>query len=182
MALHGPTKCQQAGASTIAIEREDGTVAQVYCRLDGHVPHVGRILQDHYSDPAKLEQLLARGTIYRLGREIGEQHASDYKNDTYCSFYGRDMTGRIRGISMFDNWQDYLENGDKQEYNYVLRCGGLDALNPVWEVAADEWPKGKSGTMLTELEFVPLIDKIVEYAQFVLSHGATNLTNQQEHV
>ena len=51
--------------STIAIELADGTVKQVYCHSDGYLSYNGRILFEHYSDPAKLEELIEQMPVRR---------------------------------------------------------------------------------------------------------------------
>ena len=66
-----------ATRSTIAIEHEDGTVEQVYCHFDGYLSHNGKILQEHYTDRSKVEQLVALGDMSILGNEIGEKQDFD---------------------------------------------------------------------------------------------------------
>jgi hypothetical protein len=53
--------------STIALEFADGTVQQVYCHWDGYLEHNGKILQEHYSDPFKLRDLIDLGDMSSLG-------------------------------------------------------------------------------------------------------------------
>jgi hypothetical protein len=60
--------------STIALEFADGTVEQVYCHWDGYLEHNGKILQEHYSDPFKLRDLIDQGGISSLGKSIGKKH------------------------------------------------------------------------------------------------------------
>ena len=49
--------------STIALEYADGTVHQVYCHWDGYLEHNGRILQEHYLDPFKLQEQIGRAHV-----------------------------------------------------------------------------------------------------------------------
>jgi hypothetical protein len=49
--------------STIALEFADGTVEQVYCHWDGYLAHNGHILQNHYSNPFILRDLIDLGDI-----------------------------------------------------------------------------------------------------------------------
>jgi hypothetical protein len=77
--------------SFIAMETESGYRA-VYCHWDGYPSHNGRILHDHYSDPAKLTALLDLGSISSLGTDLGQKH--DFNNrgndPAQTTFYGRD--------------------------------------------------------------------------------------------
>ena len=125
-----------ATRSTIAIEREDGTVAQVYCHWDGYLDHNGRILLEHYQDPAKVERLIAEGAISSLKPQIGEKHDFDwhYKRDDipqdmkdiyetlWTMFYHRDRGEDLR-VDKFWNFDHYRLSADFQGYEYIYRSG-----------------------------------------------------------
>jgi hypothetical protein len=125
--------------STIALEFADGSVGQVYCHWDGYLDHNGRILNDHYSDPIKLRNLIDLGDLSSLGPEIGDKHEFDcpYKygtpeakawheqNHKVCTFYGRDRGETDTQVRMFKDYMDYHKNADSQEYNYILRRDGI---------------------------------------------------------
>jgi hypothetical protein len=123
-----------ATRSTIALEFADGTVQQVYCHWDGYVDHNGAILQDHYSDPYKLRDLIDMGALSSLGAEIGDVRPFDnphtygtleydafnaqYKNQ--CLFYTRDR-GEDLQVNKFKDFADYERNHQYEEYEYILR-------------------------------------------------------------
>lgn len=125
-----------ATRSTIAIQREDGTVAQVYCHWDGYLSNNGRLLMEHYNTPDKVEQLIAQGSISSLKPEIGEKHDFDYyfkKNEftpeqialyeeKWTLFYHRDR-GEELVINTYRNFADYECNAQFEEYDYVMRDG-----------------------------------------------------------
>jgi hypothetical protein len=126
--------------STIALEFADGTVEQVYCHWDGYLEHNGKILQEHYSDPFKLRDLIDMGGISSLGKSIGKKHPfSPAYNETdalkrakiqteidlaneagYTTFYARDR-GEDLCIEKFKDYADYVENFQHEEYDYILR-------------------------------------------------------------
>jgi hypothetical protein len=124
--------------STIALEYADGTVEQVYCHWDGYVEHNGKILQDHYTDPFKLRELIDNGDISSLGKEIGSKHpfsphgspadelayheAVDLAGAT--TFYGRDRGEAGVSAKSFVDFQHYLVNHQYEEYEYILRRDG----------------------------------------------------------
>jgi len=120
-----------ATRSTIAIERADGTVAQVYCHWDGYLDHNGKLLLNHWSNFEKLEQLIALGDLSALGENIDD-----------CVFYGRDRgeTGVL--ASTFANFEDYYTNATQEEFDYILRCDGF------WDV--NQPYKSKKFTMLSD--------------------------------
>ena len=119
--------------STIALEYADGTVEQVYCHWDGYLEHNGKILQEHYSNPFILRDLIDLGDISSLRPTVGTKHAfSQFEvpmdGEAYDKLYG-DMTtfyGRDRGedgvsAKKFASYEDYLLNCQWEEYDYILR-------------------------------------------------------------
>ena len=109
-----------ATRSTIAMEHRDGTIRSVYCHWDGYPAGVGAILREHYTDPAKIEQLLDLGDISSLREDIGEQHDFDSASDV-TTFYGRDR-GEIGVYALphmnIDGWLA-LRKGNCCEYGYL---------------------------------------------------------------
>ena len=130
--------------STIALEFADGTVEQVYCHWDGFLEHNGRTLQEHYSDPFKLQKLLALGGLSSLKEEIGVKHpfeapgtynspgwlAHDAKFGKMCLFYARDR-GEDLEINRFKDIFEYERDGQEEEYDYILKQENGKA---VWRV------------------------------------------------
>jgi len=79
-----------ATRSLIGKLNEDGTITNIYCHFDGYPEHNGVILQEHYSTPFKVEQLLALGNLSVLGELIGEKQSFDDRISGSCLAYGRD--------------------------------------------------------------------------------------------
>ena len=131
--------------STIALEFADGTVEQVYCHWDGYLEHNGKILQEHYSDPFKLRDLIDLGDMSSLGINIGIQHPFSPHFDEgsriaydkamelgSCTFYGRDRGETGVSAKQFKSYKDYVANHQYEEYEYILR--NVDG-KAVWFVA-----------------------------------------------
>lgn len=126
-----------ATRSTIAMEFPNGTVKQVYCHWDGYLEHNGTILFNHYSDPEKLEKLISLGAISSLGPDIGEKHDFDcpfkYGTPEYDAYqkelhkittcYCRDR-GEPLEFNFYESFEDYAENAQQEEYNYIRRKDG----------------------------------------------------------
>ena len=104
--------------STIALEYADGTVHQVYCHWDGYLEHNGRILQEHYLDPFKLQELMNLGDLSTLGPDIGTKHdfdgpsfmSPDYEawvkaHENMCTFYGRDRGEKFIEAELFASFE-----------------------------------------------------------------------------
>jgi hypothetical protein len=119
--------------STIALEFADGTVEQVYCHWDGYLEHNGKILQEHYTDPFKLRDLIDLGDLSSLRPEVGAGHPFSQFDTTMtteqfdalygnmCTFYGRDRKETGTGAKKFVDFQDYVANHQYEEYEYILR-------------------------------------------------------------
>ena len=62
--------------SMIAIENPHSlAVKSIYCHWDGYLEHNGAILEKHYSNSPKVNNLIALGDLSSLRPEIGVQHA-----------------------------------------------------------------------------------------------------------
>jgi hypothetical protein len=123
-----------ATRSTIALEFADGTIGQVYAHWDGYLAHNGKILFENYSDPFKLRELIDLGSLSSLRPQIGTKHPFSHYDvpgmtlEQYSDLY-RDMTtfyGRDRGegeyeANYFKDYEDFLLNGQAEEYDYLLR-------------------------------------------------------------
>ena len=131
--------------STIALEYADGTVQQVYCHWDGYLDYNGKILQEHYSNPFILRDLIDLGDISSLKPTIGTKHAFskfEVPKDAFLAydklygnmttFYGRDLALMGTSARKFASFEDYLLNHQYEEYDYILRS---DHGEPVWFVA-----------------------------------------------
>jgi hypothetical protein len=111
-----------ATRSTIAMEQPDGRVMQIYCHWDGYLDHNGRILQEHYRDRAKVLALMLLGDISSLREDIGEAHDFDGEiNEKWCTAYGRDRGERDTAARVFQSFEDYRDNHQYEEFEYVFR-------------------------------------------------------------
>lgn len=107
--------------STIALEYADGTVEQIYCHWDGYLEHNGAILAEHYMDPFKVRQLMNLGDMSSLAANIGTQHEFGRAPEGECTFYKRDRNESGVGSKKFMDFEDYVDNHQYEEYEYILR-------------------------------------------------------------
>lgn len=118
--------------STIALEYADGTVDQIYCHWDGYLEHNGQMLAEHYTDPFKVRQLMDLGDMSSLQPSIGSQHAFEKAPEGECTFYKRDRNESGCGANKFFDFEDYVDNHQYEEFEYILR--EVEG-KPVWFVA-----------------------------------------------
>lgn len=83
------------------------------------------------NDPFKLRDLIDLGDLSSLAPNIGTNHDFDDRVEGECTFYGRDRGEEDIAARYFDSFQDYLDNFQDEEYNYILRRDG------VWYVSED---------------------------------------------
>jgi hypothetical protein len=116
-----------ATRSTIAMEQPDGRVMQVYCHWDGYLDHNGKLLQEHYTDRAKVLALMMLGSISSLRPEIGMPHDFDaryYDEDPrkqWVVAYGRDRGEDNVDAHVYKDFEDYKANHQYEEYEYIFR-------------------------------------------------------------
>jgi hypothetical protein len=122
-----------ATRSTIALEFADGTIGQVYCHWDGYLSNNGKMLQEYYSNPFILRDLIDLGSLSSLRPQIGTKHPfsmfeANMTQDEYtnlyrdmCTFYGRDRGEGESGATYFTDYLHFLVDGQEEEYDYILR-------------------------------------------------------------
>ena len=159
-----------ATRSTIALEYADGTVHQVYCHWDGYLEHNGQILQEHYSNPFILRDLIDLGAVSSLRPMIGTKHAfshfelraeevAGYKllTENMTTFYARDRGEKLI-VHKFNDYEDYLAHHQYEEYDYILRSVGGEA---VWFVADHDGA------------YVPLVSAIMDEQDSIAQEETT---------
>lgn len=75
-----------ATRSIISYRKEDGTVESIYCHDHSELAYTGKILDTHYKDMNKVEELINLGDIINIGVNITpnsmEKHGVIYNKDT----------------------------------------------------------------------------------------------------
>lgn len=116
--------------STIALEFADNSVSQVYCHWDGYLDHNGKLLQECYSDPFKLRELIDLGDFSSL-RETVEETAETCYTQTH---------GEEKNVRRYKDADEYFRECQQEEYDYILR--NVDGV-ATWFVRCyatnDEW-------------------------------------------
>ena len=123
--------------SMIAIQVMDSKrIKSIYCHWDGYLQHNGSILNKHYQDSPKVNQLIANGDLSSLRPEIGVKHlfssleikdkderaAYEKSVEDMCTFYTRDR-GEDAPYKFFSNIKEAVAyyDGSWCEYFYLFR-------------------------------------------------------------
>jgi hypothetical protein len=120
----------------IAIENPNSkSVKAVYCHWDGYLEHNGSILNKHYSNSPKVNNLIALGDLSSLRPEIGDKHlfsslelpkdereAYEKTVENMCTFYTRDR-GEDAPYKFFPTIKEALGfyDGSWCEYFYLFK-------------------------------------------------------------
>lgn len=111
--------------SSIAMLNNDGTVHAHYCHSDGYLSWNGATLYEHYRKLDKVKELIALGDMSVLCPEVKPpeevKHSYDERVDKVSVFYGRDRGEENVETKEYKNLEDYLENGNFEEYDYIFK-------------------------------------------------------------
>ena len=110
-----------ATRSLIGKQNQDGSITNIYCHFDGYPQHNGVILQEHYSTPVKVDQLLALGNLSVLSEEVGEEQDFNDRTthkDNWCLAYGRDR-GENNQQATVNTRDEFFSDDHGVDYLYL---------------------------------------------------------------
>ena len=107
---------------------EKGKIHYIYCHYDGYKSWVGRILQESYTDPEKIKQLIALGDISSLGPNLAPESGAEHDilkpaQDTTFAYH-RDRGESWDHTQPRTTWQ--LGTFFTEEFNYLINLDDPD--------------------------------------------------------
>tara|TARA_R100001594_G_scaffold124414_1_gene161243 strand:+ start:251 stop:703 length:453 start_codon:yes stop_codon:yes gene_type:complete len=118
-----------ATRATIA-KLDDNGVKAIYLHSDGYLNHAGKILDQHYKDKDKVNELLAHGDVSMLDENIGVKiDFNDYKTryaNKQCKFYNRDRGEDRKEAATLKDENELIEFATEKcdaEYIYMFAYG-----------------------------------------------------------
>lgn len=119
--------------SKIGIELECGKIRSVSCHWDGHHKTVGKILHEHYQDKAKVEKLIALGSLSYLEKEVdipeGVTHNFNKPAEGITVAYHRDRKdGFSPSVTNYDTKEKFLGG-----LRYLFTKEGVWVVGTVFE-------------------------------------------------
>jgi hypothetical protein len=96
----------------------------IYCHWDGYPEHNGVVLLEHYTNPDKVSELISLGNLSSLGPDIGEKHDFDARDESVCTFYGRDRGEEEQEAKAFDTLNEVFN------HYYAAGCDYLYVFHP----------------------------------------------------
>ena len=101
-----------ATRATIA-KLDDKGVLAIYSHSDNYLAHTGKILDQHYQDESKVDELLSHGDVSIINENIGVKlDFNDYKSfheNKQCRFYGRDRGEKNKQAEQLRDEKELLE-------------------------------------------------------------------------
>ena len=102
----------------IGKKNEDGTVTGIFVNCDGYPDYMLKLLKENYTDPAKVDKLIALGDCSSIDKEVdipeGVKHTYDEPVDGITVAYHRD-----RG----EDWETVEPMTSENEAAFVKRAG-----------------------------------------------------------
>tara|TARA_R100001463_G_scaffold130106_1_gene189256 strand:+ start:50 stop:493 length:444 start_codon:yes stop_codon:yes gene_type:complete len=139
-----------ATRATIA-KLDDKGVLAIYSHSDNYLAHTGKILDQHYQDESKVDELLSHGDVSIINENIGVKlDFMDFKSfhkNKQCRFYGRDR-GEDRKAETLKDETELLEFAFEQcgaDLVYMYAYGS-------WYVYDNSNEIGDSSYQFIELE------------------------------
>ena len=116
-----------ATRSRIVIQTQESEWKSIYCHWDGYPDYMLPILNEHYSDLEKCNELMNLGDISILDKNIGEK--IDFndnelrKENEQCLAYGRDRN-EANTQCLVRNLNENFKLYSGEEYMYIRRLDG----------------------------------------------------------
>jgi hypothetical protein len=108
-----------ATRSNIAYKTPEGKIRSAYCHYDGYPEHNGEMLRRHYMDGDKVKMLVDLGDMSVLRPKVfptNTTHSFETPEDDVTIFYGRDRGESGVGFREYDDFAEYVENGEEYMY------------------------------------------------------------------
>ena len=134
------------------LQTDGSGIKAIYLHSDGYLEHAGRILDEHYRDESKVDELIAHGDVSSLNENIGVKlDFMDYKSfheNKQCRFYGRDRGEKNKQAEVLKDEKELLKFAFEKcdaDYVYMYAYGS-------WYVYDNNNKIGSTSYQFIELE------------------------------
>ena len=114
----------------IIAKLDENDIQAIYSHSDNYLEHTGKILDQHYQDKDKVDELLAHGDVSMLDENIGVKiDFNDYKTryaNKQCKFYHRDRGEDRKEAATLKDENELIEFATRRcnaEYIYMFAYG-----------------------------------------------------------
>ena len=116
--------------SSISIKNSDGTFTGICCHFDGYPSGNGKILLEHYTEEAKVQELIALGDLSSLGAQVkpsSPEHRYGNREPGVTVAYHRDRGEDFEDTAPITSCNWPIKE-IKFAYNYLF-CDGVWRMN-----------------------------------------------------
>ena len=107
----------------IIAKLDDNGVQAIYSHSDNYLEHTGKILDQHYQDEDKVDELLSLGDLSIIDENIGEKiNFNDYKlrvENKQCLFYARDRGEKYKQAEQFYDENVLIKYGYNCDVDFI---------------------------------------------------------------
>ena len=107
----------------IIAKLDDKGVKAIYNHSDGYLEHAGRILNEHYRDENKVDELLVHGDVSIIDENIGVKiDFNDYKTryaNKQCKFYMRDRGEKYKHAEQLKDETELIEFSNNCDVDFI---------------------------------------------------------------
>lgn len=114
--------------AAIALKTSLGIQA-IRCHTDGGIETLGRTLLAHYTTQKKVETLIARGNVYRVGKYVfpdpRRPHSDDHPQEDVTIADSRDRNEELVRANRYGTEEDYFADSEafSPETMYLFKDG-----------------------------------------------------------
>ena len=112
------------------LQTDGSGIKAIYLHSDGYLEHAGRILDEHYRDESKVDELIALGDLSAIDKNIGNKiEFGNYKlraENKQCVAYCRDRGEKYAHFDLLDSEIDLIKFAKRScdaEYVYMFAFG-----------------------------------------------------------
>ena len=112
------------------LQTDGSGIKAIYLHSDGYLEHAGRILDEHYRDESKVDELIALGDLSAIDKNIGNKiEFGNYKlraENKQCVAYCRDRGEKYAHFDLLDSELDLIKFAKRScdaEYVYMFAFG-----------------------------------------------------------
>ena len=99
---------------SVIAKLDENDIQAIYCHTDGYLSNNGKILDQHYQDEEKVDELLAQGDASIIDENIGEKiRFNDFKSrvtNKQCVFYARDRGEKYKQAEQLEDESALLKH------------------------------------------------------------------------
>ena len=105
------------------LQTDGSGIKAIYLHSDGYLEHAGRILDEHYRDESKVDELIALGDLSAIDKNIGNKiEFGNYKlraENKQCVSYCRDRGEKYKHAEQLKDEAELIEFSNNCDVDFI---------------------------------------------------------------